>query len=162
MQSQREIVLTPVQQTAANGLLKGLAISGVLVLRGQPGSGKTTILQTVHAAAGGAFLEARQFVESRTPRPRAAIGEAFLRMIEEALLRHDLVFIDDLHLVTNLVESRGHSRSLLLNAALTVILGEAGAMRKKLVFGVEGDPPWAIQRRAYSWVIGPAQTTRAS
>jgi Holliday junction resolvasome RuvABC ATP-dependent DNA helicase subunit len=157
MQSQREIVLTPVQLTAANCLLEGLAVSGVLVLRGQPGSGKTTILQTVHAAAGGAFLGARQFVESRMARQRAAIGETFLRMIEEALVNHDLVFIDDLHLVTNIVESRGHSRSLLLNAALTVILGEAGAMRKKLVFGVEGDPPWAIQRRAYCWDIGPTR-----
>ena len=150
MQSQREIVLTPVQQTAANGLLEGLAVSGVLVLRGQPGSGKTAVLQTVHAAAGGAFLGARRFVESRMARQRAAIGEAFLRLIEEALVNQELVVVDDLHLVTNLVESRGHSRSLLFNATLTVILGEAGAMRKKLVFGVEGDPPWAIQRRAYS------------
>ena len=149
MQTQREIVLTPVQQTAANGLLEGLAESGVLVLRGQPGSGKTAVLQTVHAAAGGAFLGAQQFVESRTARQRAAIGEAFLRLIEEALVNQELIVIDDLHLVTNLVESRGHSRSLLFNATLTVILGEAGAMRKKLVFGVEGDPPWAIQRRAY-------------
>jgi hypothetical protein len=157
MQSQREIVLTPVQLTAVNGLLEGLAVSGVLVLRGQPGSGKTTILQTVHAAAGGAFVGARPFVESRMARQRAAIGEVFLRRIEEALVKHDLVFIDDLHLVTNIVERRGHARSLLLNAALTVILGEAGAMRKKLVFGVEGDPPWALQRRAYSWQIGPAR-----
>jgi len=89
-------------------------------------------------------------VESRMAPQRAAIGEAFLRLIEEALVKQELVVIDDLHLVTNLVESGGHSRSLLFNATLTVILGEAGAMRKKLVFGVEGDPPWAIQRRAYS------------
>jgi ATPase family associated with various cellular activities (AAA) len=154
MQSQRQIVLTPIQQTAANGLLEGLAVSGVLVLRGQPGSGKTTILRKVHAAAGGAFLGARPLLQSRMARQRAAIGEAFLGMIEEALVNHDLVFVDDLHLVADIVESRGNSQSLLLNATLTVILGEAGALRKKLVFGVAGDPPWAIQRRAYSWEIG--------
>ena len=95
------------------------------------------------------YLGVYSGLRSRTARQRAAIGEAFLRWIEEALVNQQLVVIDDLHVVTNLVESRGQSRSLIFNATLTVILGEAGAMRKKLVFGVEGDPPWAIQRRAY-------------
>ena len=53
------IVLTSVQQAAADRLLESLDAGNVIVLKGGPGSGKTTILDTVQAARGGALLGAR-------------------------------------------------------------------------------------------------------
>ena len=96
-----EIVLTPVQQEAANSLLAHLAVSPVAVLRGVAGAGKTAILKAVQAMRGGVFLGAQQFMNVRQAQGPAAIEEAFFRMIEDAIQSHDLVLVDDLSLVTN-------------------------------------------------------------
>src|SRR5262249_27574628 len=66
----------------------------------------------------------------------------------------DLVFVDDLHLVTNVVEKFYYQRSHLLDAALTAILAEAAVGKKTLVFSVEDEAPFPIQRRASVWEIG--------
>ena len=149
-----EIVLTTVQQTAANRLMESLDTGNVVVLRGAAGSGKTTILKTIHAARGGILLGARHFTNVRKPQAPAAIEESFLRMIEDAILTHELVMADDLHLFSNTAGPRDRPRSYLVDAALTAILGDAGSLGCKLVFAVEDEAPWPIQRRAYIAAIG--------
>jgi hypothetical protein len=81
----------------------------------------------------------------------AAIEESFLRMVEEAILNHDLVLADDLQVLLNVVEN---PRSYLLDAALTAILADAGLLACKLVFAVEDAAPWPIERRARVAQIG--------
>ena len=143
-----EIVLTPLQQEAAAGLLESLAVSPVVVLQGPGGSGKTTILRALHEQQGGALLGAQHIPGIRQAHGPAAIEEAFFRMIEDALVEHDLVLVDDLTLVTNAARGGGRGRVHLLDAALTAILAEARALGKSLVFSVEDDVPWPILRRA--------------
>ena len=148
-----ETILTPVQQAAADRLLESLDVGRVVVLRGAPGSGKTTILETVRAARGGVLLGAREFMDVLKTQATSAIEESFLRMLEDAILKHDLVIVDDLHLLSNIVDARDYPRSYLLDAALTAILGDAGILGCKLVFAVEDEAPWPIQRRAYVTAI---------
>lgn len=143
-----EIVLTPVQQGAYNGLLEGISVGGILVLRGEPGSGKTTILEMIHAAKGGALIGVREFLKALTARDPGALEEASLRMIEDALYAHDLIMIDDLHLVTNIVQARNYPRTYLLDAALTALLAEARVLKKTLIFATAAGVPWSIDRRA--------------
>ena len=145
-----EIILTPVQQTAAHRLLESLDTGNVVVLKGGPGSGKTTILETVRASRGGVLLAARQFMDALKAQAAGAIEEAFLRMIEEAILLNNLVIVDDVHLLSQIVNARDYPRSFLLDAALTAILGDASVFGCKLVFAVEDDAPWPIERRAYT------------
>jgi len=154
MNIRQETVLTPAQKRAFEGLLGGLTAGDVLVLRGPAGSGKTTVLESVQAAAGGVLIGMRQFMCSLAAHPPAAIEEAFLRMLEQALAAHDLILVDDLSLVTRVVNGDEYPRAFLLDAALTALLGEAAALKRKLVFASEGEAPWPIQRRAYSWDIG--------
>ncbi|MCX6629559.1 MAG: hypothetical protein NTW28_18225 [Candidatus Solibacter sp.] len=149
-----EIVLTPVQQHAANSLLEGLVLSPVAVLIGAAGAGKTTILQVMQAMQGGVFLGAQQFMNARQAQGPAAIEEAFLRMIEDAVQSHDLVLVDDLNLVTNAIEVGGDGRVHLLDAALTAVLAEARALGRKLIFAVEAEIPWPIRRRAHIVEVG--------
>jgi hypothetical protein len=80
--------------------------------------------------------------------------ESFLRMIEESMERHDLLLIDDLHLVTTVVHRHWSPRSHLLDAALTAILAEAAVRKKTLVFTVEEEAPFPVQLRASVWEIG--------
>ncbi len=147
--------LSPAQRLAFDRLLGGIAVGEVLVLRGPAGAGKTTILQMVHATMGGALIGMRQFIDELAPREPLAIEEAFLGMLDEALSRHNLVMVDDLHLVTNIVEGFDYPRALLLDAGMTAILGDAAGQRKKLVFATSEEPLWPVRRRAFSCVIGP-------
>jgi len=125
------------------GILGGLPAGNVFVLRSAPGMGRTTVLQRVHEAAGGTLVAVREFMRSLAAREPAVVEEAFLAMVEQALAAHHLVIVDDLHLVANA------AKNYLLDAALTGIMGEAAAWRKKLVFGVEDEAPWPVRRRAY-------------
>lgn len=150
MTIQRQIALTPAQEQAFEWLLGAIPIADVLVLRGRAGTGKSTILTRVHAARGGVLLELRTFTETLASHKPSAIEDALLQAIERALAASDLVIVDDLHMITRIVSSRDCARTYLLDAALTAILAEASVARKKLVFSLDGDPPWPIQRRAYS------------
>ena len=143
-----ELVLTLVQQEAAGSLLDSLAVSPVAVLLGSAGTGKTTILKTVQATHGGVFLGGPQLMTARHAQGPAAIEEAFFRMIEDAIQIHDLVLVDDLGLVTNAAGGGGEGRVHLLDAALTAILAEARVLGSKLIFAVEEEIPWPLQRRA--------------
>lgn len=147
-------ILTPVQQKAAKCLLCCLQAGEVVVLEGRPGMGKTTILREVHRQAGGTLAGMRQFLDLLMARGPAAIEGAFLDLLDTALAAHDIVFVDDLHLVTNVVESWGYSRTFLLDAALTAILGEAAAQGKKIVFATAAEAPWPVRRRAFTCEIG--------
>jgi SpoVK/Ycf46/Vps4 family AAA+-type ATPase len=95
----------------------------------------------------------RQFMDSMTVHQPAALEEAFLRMLDRALDSHDTVIVDDLHLVTAVVEGCGYARTYLLDAALTAALAGAAMRKKTLIFGVEDQAPWPIGRRAYAWEI---------
>ena len=150
----QEITLTPAQRKAAEGLRQAVGFGGVLVLRGAAGRGKTTVLQWLHIACGGALLGAGQFMHSISEGPPDAIEESFLRMIEESMEQHDLILVDDLHLIAKVVQRSWYPRSHLLDAALTAILAEAGIRKKTFVFAVEDEAPFPIRRRATVWEIG--------
>src|SRR5690242_2805257 len=91
----QKCVLTPAQRETAEGLKKALPGGGVFVLRGGAGSGKTTVLEWLQAVYGGALLRAGTFMQSLAAGPPAAIEEAFLRMVEDAMQEQDIVFVDD-------------------------------------------------------------------
>lgn len=134
-------ILSPVQRRVLEMLLDGIAPGDVLTLHGGAGSGKTAVLNTLRYEAGGSLV--------RTAEIRPVVSEeGFLRTLEQALARHQVVIVDDLHIVTGLVERRHYLRTYLLDAALTTILAEATALRKTLIFGMEGTAPWPIALRA--------------
>ena len=88
MRLQNDILLTPAQKRAMEGMLGGLPAGDVFVLRSAAGMGRTTVLRRVHDAAGGALVGVREFMRSLAAREPAAIEEAFLDMVEQALAVH--------------------------------------------------------------------------
>ena len=153
----REVTLTTTQQAAFERLMAGFPAAYVLVLRGDAGMGKTTVLRKVHAATGGAFRGIGEFLSELVSRTPDAVEEAFLGMLDDALAGHSVVIVDDLHLVTTMVRSRGHGRTYLLDAALTAVLGEAAAQQKTLIFGSAEEVPWPIRLRAFTAEIAPEE-----
>jgi SpoVK/Ycf46/Vps4 family AAA+-type ATPase len=136
-----QLVLSPVQRKAADALLEGVSVGGILVLNGDSGSGKTAILKHIHALRGGVLIGVREFMSALRERDPGAIEEAFLHTVEEAMHAHDLVLVDDLHLVTYIVGHYNYPRRYLLDAALTALLAEASALNKTLVFALRGEAP---------------------
>src|SRR5262249_31939076 len=108
-----------------------------------------TILKALHAATGGYLLGMREFVESIAAGPPFAIEESFFAMVDRMLAAHDVLFVDDFHLIANIPTGCDYPRQNVLNAVLTAALEAAEAGNKKLVFASDDGPPDPIERRAF-------------
>lgn len=140
-------ILTPAQQTAAQGLVTAIARGNIVVLEGDIGRGKTTVLKYVQANTGGVLLGMREFVRVLEEREPLAIEEAWVQLMETSIANHDLVIMDDMHLIAAVVRDYGYPRPNLINAAITAVLQNARD-NKHFVFAVEEDIPDPISRRA--------------
>ena len=91
------ILLCPAQQRAFDELARSIEVGEVFVLRGDGGTGRTTVLHAAHARFGGAFVAIKQLVDAMLDKHPLAIEETFYRIVWDALTKHDCVIIDDLH-----------------------------------------------------------------
>src|SRR5258708_30683514 len=124
-----QLVLSPVQRKAADALLEGISVGGVVVLKGDSGSGKSVILEHIHGLRGGALIGVREFLKALAERQPEAIEEAFLRVVEDALSAPDLVLVDVLLMVTYIVEPHNFEYCYLLDATHTAQLRAARVPR---------------------------------
>src|SRR5271155_1038238 len=145
-------ILTPAQQAAAESLRLALACGDVVVLQGDIGRGKTTVLKRVQAEIGGVLLGMREFMQALEAREPFAIEEAWIRLLEANLAKHDLVMLDDMHLIASVTEGYSYPRQHLLNVAITAVL-EHATDNKKFVFAVLEDAPEPVSRRAQTCEI---------
>lgn len=144
--------LTASQNNVAAALASGLAAADVNVLRVASGMGRTTILRSVHAQTGGAFLVARQFLNLLSKRAPNSLEETFLELLSETLNTAAVLFVDDLHLLLEVVTHYNYARTNLMNAVMTALLDEAAGTGRKLVFAVNGEnEPPAVSQRAIVW-----------
>jgi AAA+ superfamily predicted ATPase len=114
--------------------------------------GRTTILKSIQAATDATFVNAAEFMAQLTVRHPLAIEEAFLETMRWAMADGDIIIVDDFHLVTNVLTGCGaYPRNGLFDAPAEVVMAEAAAAHKKVIFGTETWVPDAIRSRAYSW-----------
>jgi transitional endoplasmic reticulum ATPase len=128
--------LAPTQQNALDALLRAARPGRVVTLFGGPGSGKTTILRAAHDRLGGVLLGAEeiQAAVSAGKHP-LAIEDALYALLNENLEDHRVVFLDDLHLVTMVVEGcHSYPRGQFVNVALTALAAKAERAGRTLVF----------------------------
>lgn len=146
--------LCPAQQSAFDGLVASLAHSHIFVLSGSTGMGKTTVLRAIHGKIGGAFLTMKDFLDAQQVRHPLALEETFTRLVMDALVAHDQVIVDDLHLLADVVSGCGaYPRTGFLNAPLTVLATDAAEAGKKLIFGCSHHPPEPIHQRSLDYRI---------
>ncbi len=144
--------LCPAQQEAYDGLRHALKYGSVLVLYGDAGMGKSTVLRELHGETGGTYLTMKDFIDAIRHETPLAMEETFELMVMTALARHDAVIVDDLHLITNVIGACGDSyypRSGFIDAPLTTIATYASESGKRIVFGCDGRAPEPISRRCY-------------
>src|SRR5579863_2405140 len=95
--------LSPAQRHAYDGLTRALPAGSLFVLRGDTGTGRTTVLRELHHANGGAFLTLKEFVDALRERDPLAMEETIEELVLTALQTHDTVFIDDFHLLNDVI-----------------------------------------------------------
>ncbi len=131
-------------------LMHTASLGNVLMLYGNAGLGKTTVLREAHRELGGAFLNMKDLVERMYNRHPLALEEAFQQMVMESLEAHDVVIIDDMHLLDEVTCcSHFYPRMKLLNAPLLVTCTYAIETGKRLIFGGEGRAPAPVNQRAF-------------
>src|SRR5262249_44410037 len=73
--------LSPSQREAYNKLMAALPASSVFELRAKTGRGRTTVLQALHGALGGALITLRDFVEALDKRHPLAMEESYYSLV---------------------------------------------------------------------------------
>jgi hypothetical protein len=121
-----EFGLTPAQQKVADELVSAVPLGNVFLLRAKAGMGRTSILQYVQSLCGGVLLGAGAFIDSLLDRKTGDIEEALFRLLNEALDENELVFLDDLHLITRVTDACDYPRTNLINIVLTAVLERLG------------------------------------
>jgi len=141
--------LSPAQQRAAEGLLGAIPTGCAFALSANDGMGSTTVLRHVHATVGGAFVGLRHFLKELMDRQPMALEEALLDLMDQTVRDHEMVIVDDLHMINSVTQSCDYPRGGLINAVLTAVLDDAVGRARKIVFGVrKDDEPLPIARRA--------------
>ncbi len=149
------LALTPAQQSAAENLIAALPAGSILILRGDAGAGKTTILNTLRAETGGILLGMRSFVDMLLLRRPDAIEHSFAEMIDEAMADHEVVLVDDFHLITAITGHYNYTRAGLMDAVLEGIASSACAQSRKLILATDKeDAPSSMRSRAWCFDIG--------
>ena len=130
--------LANAQQQALDALLTIARPGCVVTLATDEGAGRSTILRAAAKRTGGTILGSSDLQRAleQPGRHPLAIEEAFHRLVADALDEHQVVYVDDFHLITSLCFGcHAYPRSQLLFATLNS-LGELVAERgKTLVMG---------------------------
>jgi SpoVK/Ycf46/Vps4 family AAA+-type ATPase len=146
--------LSPTQERTAQALEELLPLSHVFVVRGSTGMGKSTILRHLHERLGGAFLTTREFLPALRGRHPLALEETFEEWVLQALEKHAHVFVDDLHLLTNVASGCGaYPRPGLFDIPLSTLAAFAEDHKRKLCFAIDGHIPGPLDNPGYSAAI---------
>jgi transitional endoplasmic reticulum ATPase len=131
------VKLTPAQSCAAEEARAAIEISPSVFLRCAPGMGRSTILRHLHAEWDGALVGMRNFLDLLRANDPTAIEESFLSMMERTLAENDIVFVDDLNLLTDVTDRYEYPRSNVLDIVLSVLLEEVASAGKKVVLATD-------------------------
>jgi transitional endoplasmic reticulum ATPase len=129
--------LSPSQQKAFDQILQVMPLFHVLGLTGNSGAGKTTILCELHERTGGKWICMRELLHALRTKHPLAIEETFEQIVEAALKTADHVYLDELSLLSMVVQGGGcggYPRPNLLASVLESLTALAEAEHKKLIF----------------------------
>src|SRR5262249_34702557 len=109
----------------------------------------------VHRSFGGALLTVKAFVDAMRNQDPFALEETFERFVSDALTANEHVFVDDLHLVVDVVNGYcgAYPRTGWLNAPLTALANQAIEAGRKLIFASDSHAPSPIYQRSYDFAI---------
>lgn len=151
--------LSPSQKIAYDGIMHGLEIGNILVLWGKPGMGRTTVLNKLHSALKGAFINMKDFLDAMRTKHPLALEETFEQIVMKRLREKKHIIIDDFNILIAVIGNGSpmYFRNGFFNAPLTVISTYAVESGRKLILCCNGQSPAPIHQRCYYFGIQDLQ-----
>ena len=116
--------LTPTQQIAFDELVRAAVPGQVVVLFGNQGTGRTTILDRLADRLGGTVLGAPALESAVNGHHPLAIEDAFYDMVGSALDANPVVLVDDFQYLAQTIEGcRAYPRGGFIAVATTALAG---------------------------------------
>jgi predicted AAA+ superfamily ATPase len=139
--------LSPAQQSAFEKIRGHWHDQQVFVLRANHGTGRSTVLRKLLETSGGRLLTAADLVAALRHRHPLALEEAFEQLVSDALASADAVFLDDLHLLSDVVGGScgSYPRGGWLEAAAAALVERLRGTGRRLVVACDGFAPAAFR-----------------
>jgi AAA+ superfamily predicted ATPase len=142
--------LSPSQREAVAMIKRLLEDEHLIIMHGGIGMGKSTIVRHLHDRHGGGMIGIRDILEATESVHPLQVETAFLDLMVRELARHDLIFVDDIHLLLRLFQSSGYPRASLGDATFAALAAYVLAAEKQVVFLTDCHMPEALTSHGYS------------
>lgn len=151
--------LSPAQSAAFARLLEAVQASALVLLEGEPGSGKTTIVERLVNQLGGIRIDGRDLVWATANSAHPCVEEQLHSLVENSLRDHDLVVIDDFHHVLHMTQGAGgYERPFFINVAIRALVDTARDAGKHIVLsGEETHGATALTARSLIVTLPPLE-----
>jgi transitional endoplasmic reticulum ATPase len=126
--------LSPAQEAAYPELKRAISDWPLVLLEGAAGAGKTTLVHRLLGELGGKRLTVRDLLSYSAGAAHAALDGALVRLIEDALARHDFVVFEDFDTVHDILDSSAHERPYLWASGVRTLLERARDDGKHVAF----------------------------
>jgi ATP-dependent 26S proteasome regulatory subunit len=130
----------------------------LLLVQGNVGCGRTTVLRAVHEALGGAFLSAADFLEPQLGNEPFKFDELVFQVLARALRDHDVVFVDDFGWLMSYLDGYDYLRHDFVQISLAALARLVVDHRKCLLLGDTDQCPYLVTARSH--VIEIPELTR--
>ena len=147
--------LSPSQREAVAIIERLLHDQNLIIIRGGRGTGKSTLARYLHEQHGGGVIGIREMLEATDTVHPLQVENAFLALMVRELARHDLLFIDDVHLLLLLFHGQFYPRAGLAEGTFATLAAYVLDADKRVVFLVDGHLPAALTSRAFAQQIPP-------
>ena len=126
--------LAPTQRRALDALLDAARPGRVVLLIGNVGNGKTSVLENARATLGGVRIGAAELQVAAAKVDPLAIENAFYDLVTAALDDNSTVFVDDLHLIAQVVDGcHAYPRGGYIALALSALSARAAATQSTII-----------------------------
>ena len=150
------MILSPSQEKVIADLSQSLSYARIMVIWGARGFGKTLMLNKLREMKffDAPMLSTIDFLSVMKDQNPFALEEAYADMLLRAFNKHDIVLVDDLHLLNDAVCcGYAYPRKDYFSGPLTAVVTEAMRNDKSIVFTCNGSAPGPIANRCYYFGI---------
>lgn len=147
--------LSPSQREAVAMIEQLLREQNLIIIRGGRGMGKSTIARYLHEKHGGGLVGIREMVEASDTVHPLQVENAFLSLMVREMARHDLLVVDDIHLLLQHFHGQFYPRAGLVEATFATLAAYVLGADKRVVILTDGHLPDALTSRSFSQHIPP-------
>lgn len=147
--------LAPSQQAVCDAIEAAWPHHSLFHLWAYTGCGRSTLVTELHQRLGGICLTVDDFVSAQVGREPIAIEDAIYTVVRDALRHAEHVFVDDWHLLADVVSGcSNYPRAGYLEAVGASLAALATSSGKRLLIATDGSIPNAFAIRCFPSGIG--------